>query len=406
MYVRDPSRVVVTGPLAPYAAGFCAELGQRGYAWVSAAELMQLLAHLSRWLGSEHLGPAGLTAEVVERFLVDRRERYRRRLTENALRPLLAYLRDAGVAPWPARQDNDTGVPGLLEEYRQYLVRERGLAASSIRRYMPAAGLFVSAVVSPAPAAMGLEQLSARHVMQFVLGEASRRNTPDAKSLVTALRSLLRFLFVTGKIPNDLVLSVPTVANRKLSTLPGRLEAGQVDILLGACDRDTAAGRRDFAVLTVLARLGLRAGEAAAIEVGDVGWRAGELTVRGKGGRRDRLPLPADVGQALADYLLRGRPAGCPATRLFISECAPRQAISACAVRAIVARACARTGMPRIGAHRLRHTVASDLLHAGAPLPEIGQVLRHRSQLSTATYAKVDRDRLRALARPWPGGAA
>jgi integrase/recombinase XerD len=311
-----------------------------------------------------------------------------------------------GVVPEPARQGNDTGVARLLEEYQQYLVRERGLAASSIRRYMPAAGLFVSAVLFPAPGAMGLERLSARQVTQFVLGEASRRSTPDAKSLVTVLRSLLRFLFATGKIPQELASAVPTVANRKLSALPGRLEAGQAGILLGACDRDTPAGRRDFAILTVLARLGLRAGEIAAMEVGDVDWRAGELTVRGKGGRSDRLPLPSDVGQALAGYLLHGRPAGCAATRLFVSERAPRQAISACGVRAIVARACGRAGMPRIGAHRLRHTVASDLLQAGAPLAEIGQVLRHRSQLSTAAYAKVDRDRLRALARPWPGGAA
>jgi len=406
MYVRDPSRVVVTGPLAAHAGGFCAELGRRGYARASAAELMQLMAHLSRWLGSEHLEPAGLTAEVAGRFLADRRERYRRRLTENAVRPLLGYLRHVGVAPGPARQDNDSWVARLLEEYRQYLVGERGLAAGSVRRYMPAAGLFVSAVLFPAPVAMRLERLAARQVTEFVLGEASRRSTPDAKSLVTALRSLLRFLFVTGKIPQELASAVPTVANRKLSALPARLGAGQADILLAVCDRDTPAGRRDFAVLMVLARLGLRAGEIAAMEIGDVGWRAGDLTVRGKGGRSDRLPLPPDVGEALAGYLLHGRPAGCPATWLFVRERAPRRAISACGVRAIVARACARAGMARIGAHRLRHTVASDLLQAGASLPEIGQVLRHRSQLSTATYAKADRDRLRALARPWPGGAA
>ena len=221
--------------------------------------------------------------------------------------------------------------------------------------------------------------------------------------MVTALRSLLRFLFVTGRITRELASAVPTVAKRRLSSLPGRLEAGQAALLLSGCDLQTAAGRRDFAILTVLARLGLRACEAAAIQLGDVGWRLGELTVRGKGGRIDHLPLPPDVGEALAGYLQHGRPAGCGS--LFLSELAPRQAISACGIRAVVARACIRAGMPRIGAHRLRHTVASELLSAGAPLPEIGQVLRHRSQLSTATYAKIDRDRLRALARPWPGGS-
>jgi len=155
----------------------------------------------------------------------------------------------------------------------------------------------------------------------------------------------------------------------------------------------------------VLARLGLRACEAAAMQLSDIDWRTGELTVHGKGGLVDRLPLPADVGEALVDYLLSGRPAGTAATSVFLTVRAPRRGIAADGIRGVVARACQRAGIPRVGAHRLRHTVASDLLAAGSALPEIGQVLRHRSQLSTATYAKIDRSRLRELARPWPGGS-
>ena len=404
MYLRDPSRVVVTGPLASFAGGFCVALERRGYAPAAAAELLQLMAHLSRWLGDQHVELAGLTGEVVERFLADRRQRYRKRLTAQALGPLLVYLQHGGAVPGPVPQHGGSGVAVLLEDYRQYLVGERGLAAVSIRRYMPAVGTFLAGV--PAPIEVGLAELSAGQVTQFVMDQASGRGVADAKSMVTALRSLLRFLFVTGRITQELALAVPTVANRKLSSLPRRLAAGQGSLLLSGCDRETAAGRRDFAILTVLFRLGLRACEVAAIQIGDVGWRSGELTVRGKGGHAGQLPLPPDVGEALAGYLLRGRPARCATASLFVSERAPRQAISACGIRAVVARACARAGMPRIGAHRLRHTVASDLLQAGAPLAEIGQVLRHRSQLSTATYAKVDRDRLRALARPWPGGVA
>jgi integrase/recombinase XerD len=402
MYVRDPSRVVVKGPLEPYAGGFCAALEREGYTPAAAAELLQLMAHLSRWLRDQHVEPAELTGEVAGRFLADRRKRYRKRLTGRALRPLLVYLQHAGAVPLPARQHGGSSEAMLLEEYRQYLVRERGLAAISIRRYMPAVQAFLSVV--PAPIEAGLGQLSAGQVTRFVMDQAGRRSVADAKSMVTALRSVLRFLFVTGRITRELASAVPTVANRKLSSLPGRLEGGQGALLLSGCDRETAAGRRDFAILTVLARLGLRACEVAAIQITDVDWRLGELTVRGKGGHFDQLPLPPDVGEALVGYLLTGRPAGCATANLFVSERAPRQAISACGIRAVVARACARAGMPRIGAHRLRHTVASELLSAGAPLPEIGQVLRHRSQLSTATYAKIDHDRLRALARPWPGG--
>lgn len=291
----------------------------------------------------------------------------------------------------------------LVERYRRYLVHERGLAAISVCRYMPAVGRFLAQL--PAPIEVGLKQLSASQVTEFVVDQVGQRSRADAKSMVTALRSLLRFLFVDGWIWPNLAPAVPTVADRKLSSLPKRLAAGQVDLLLDRCDRNTGPGRRDFAILTVLTRLGLRAGEIAAIELGDIDWRAAELTVRGKGGRRDQLPLPRDVGEAVVDYLRHGRPGGCATVSLFVAGRAPRQAISASGVRAVVARACARAGLPRVGAHRLRHTVASDLLAAGAPLAEIGQVLRHRSQLSTATYAKVDRDRLRALARPWPAGA-
>jgi len=316
----------------------------------------------------------------------------------------LTYLREIGVAPMPgpARHDAGPGVSMLVEEYRQYLVGERGLAQVSIQRYLPTARAFLSGVPSPFEVELG--RLSAVQVCQFVMDQARRRGVADAKSMVTALRSLLRFLFVTGRISRELASAVPTVANRKLSCVPGRLRAGEADLLLEGCDRGTEAGRRDFAILTVLARLGLRACEVAAMQLGDLDWRVGELTVHGKGGLIDRLPLPADVGEAVVDYLLHARPTGTAATSLFLTVRAPRQSMTADGIRRVVATACTRGGIPRAGAHRLRHTLASDLLAAGSPLPEIGQVLRHRSQLSTAAYAKIDHSRLRELARPWPGG--
>jgi site-specific recombinase XerD len=404
MYVRDPLRVVVAGPLSSHVDGFCAALGRLGYSPAGAAELVQLTAHLSRWLDERGLVAGELTSEVVESFLVDRRQQYRKRRSGQALGPLLGYLRSVGAAPEQAGNADGGELALLVDRYRRYLVLERGLSDLSVRRYLLTAGRFLDEV--PAPIEVGLRQLSAGQVVEFVTGQVGRRSVADAKCMVTALRSLLRFLFIDGWVWPDLALAVPTVANRKLASLPKRLPAGQMAWLLTSCDRSTAVGRRDFAILTLLSRLGLRAGEIAAIELGDVNWRTAELTVRGKGDRRDQLPLPADVGQAVVDYLQHGRPAGCATTSLFVRDRAPRQAIAGCGVRAVVARACSRAGVTRIGAHRLRHTLASDLLAAGASLAEIGQVLRHRSQLSTAIYAKVDRDRLRALARPWPVAGA
>jgi site-specific recombinase XerD len=285
--------VVVTGPLLSHVDGFCAALGRWGYSPAGAAELVRLMAHLSRWLDQQRLAAGDLNREVIERFLVDRRQQYRRRRSGQALGPLLVYLRSVGVVPEPIRRADGGEVALLVDRYRRYLVRERGLAAVSVRRYLLTVDRFLGQV--PAPIEVGLGQLSAGQVTEFVASQVGRRGVADAKSMVTALRSLLRFLFVDGWIRPDLALAVPTVANRKLSSLPKRLPAGQAELLLNGCDRSTGVGRRDFAILTLLSRLGLSAGEIAAIELGDIDWRAAELTVRGKGGRQRRRPFAAVV---------------------------------------------------------------------------------------------------------------
>jgi integrase len=219
--------------------------------------------------------------------------------------------------------------------------------------------------------------------------------------MVCALRSLLRFLHVQGWIATPLATAVPSVRRRR-EGLPRGLAAGQVRLLLESCDRERPAGRRDFAILMLLARLGLRRGEVAALEVDDVDWRAGEVVIRGKGARIDRLPLSIDVGEALVDYLRDGRPRGF-GRRLVLPARAPYDELSPSAVTAVVMRACKRAGIAPVGAHRLRHTIASELLRRGAPLPEIGQLLRHQSIDTTAIYAKVDRGALSRLALAWPG---
>jgi site-specific recombinase XerD len=387
-----PSELVVAGPLAGYEAGLREELARQGYLPSSAAIVVRAMARLSAWLAETGTPVAGLGSEVVEEFVTTRHA------PGHGVGRLLRYLRAAGVVAGPV-QGGD--VEELLVAYRGYLLTERGLAAESVRGYVKQARFFLSQF--PTPVGAALAGLDAAQVSAFMLAECPRcPSVWSAKALVTAVRSLLRFLHVAGLVPRPLAGAVPAVAGWLLATLPGGLEAGQVAALLDSCDAGRPAGVRDRAILTVLARLGLRGAEVAALELGDVDWRAGELLVRGKGGQRDRLPLPADVGQALAGYLTTARPV-CACRALFVTDRAPRQGMTPAAVGAVVTRACARAGLPRFGGHRLRHNVATDLLRAGAGLAEVGQLLRHRSQLATACYAKIDRAALGALARPWPG---
>jgi integrase/recombinase XerD len=297
----------------------------------------------------------------------------------------------------------DCEVDVLLAAFGEWLLAERGLARESVRCYRFQARTFLAHL--PEPLEQGLAELDAATVTRFVLEYSAASNSVwSAKAQLTALRSLLRFLHVQGLIGAPLVGAVPGVAGWRLAGLPKALPPAQVRALLAAHDVDTWVGLRDHAVLVTLARLGLRGAEVAAIRLADVEWRAGQIVVRGKNARVERLPLPAEVGEAMADYVTGARPR-CDCDTLFVTARSPFRPLTPGAVRAVMGRACARAGLPRVGAHRLRHTLATDLLRAGAPLAENGQVLRHRSQLSTTIYAKVDHATLRAVARPWPGGA-
>jgi integrase/recombinase XerD len=393
------SRVRVSGPLAEHAAGFAGFLAEAGYTPLSAANQVRVLAHLSRWMVGRGVSPEGLTGERLGEFLAARRDAgYTCWLSERGLAPLAAFLRGVGAVPAaePAAPAGAAGV--LLGRYRAYLEAERGLAASTVRYCTDEARGFLAGREDR------LAGLDAAEVSGFVAAQCRRRSTGSAKILVTALRSLLRFLVVEGVVVPGLQDAVPAVAGWRGGGLPKALPDGQVAALLAACDQETATGRRDFAVLTLLARLGLRACEASALELGDIDWRAGTVTVRGKGRREEQLPLPSDAGEALAGYLHGGRAAGGASRRVFLVSRAPGGGLSAGAVIEIVRRACVRAGLPEAGAHRLRHTAATGMLRAGAPLAEIGQVLRHRSAATTAIYAKVDHGALAGLALPWPGG--
>lgn len=395
-----------SGPLESYAEGFAAELGRLGYKPTGGIKpQLFLIAHLSRWLAAGGLAPSELVSPgVVEEFFAVRRAAgYTNHRTVKALVPLLAYLRGLGVVG-PAPEPVLTAGQLLLERYRAYLIVERGLRATTARGYIDAVRRFVAG--REVDGELDLAGLTAGEVTAYVVEVCPGQSRGSAKMTVTALRSLLRFLHLDGIVDGSLVAAVPTAASWRLAGLPRGLAPGEVAKLLAACDRRTRNGRRAYAILMLLARLGLRAGEVAAVELDDIDWRAGELMVRGKGGRDERLPLPDDVGTALVGYLQRGRPSTAQGRRVFVRVRAPHGPMTTGAVSQVVLAAGQRAGLGTVRSHRLRHTAASELLAAGAPLVEIGQLLRHRSQLTTAIYAKVDTEALRTLARPWPAGVA
>ena len=400
-------RSFVRGPLEPHITGFAEHLLRQGYTQSSAEQHVCFLAHLDRWMRAEGVGLDGLTRPVIERYLEKRcAAGYVEYRSLKALRPLLDYLAPLGVLP-VEEDDPPDPLEDLLGRYHDYLIHERGLTEGTARGYVDLVRPFVATRLHGE--VLDLAGITAGEVTGFLLSACRGRAVGSAKLIVCALRSLLRWLHLTRQVPTSLASAVPPVAGWRLSSLPKGLEPGQLRRLLGACDRRTPTGRRDYAILLLLSRLGLRAGEVARLGLDDIDWRRGEFTIVWKANRGERLPLPADVGAAIAAYLRRGRPATAVGRSVFVRVHAPHRALTSGGVTMVVFDAAQRVGLGKMHAHRLRHTAATAMLRAGSPLPEVGQVLRHRSILSTAIYAKVDRDALAVLARPWPvepvGGA-
>jgi site-specific recombinase XerD len=391
----------MTAPLAVHQDGLWSHLRELGYARFSAKNLLGVAAHLSRWLQAHDLSPADLTEDRIGAFLRDRcAAGYVCWRTPKGLEPILRYLRSLGEVPPP---DPPPASPRteLLESYESYLLGERGVTASAVAGYSRVVTKFLAAIGFAGPS--DLQRLSTATVSRFILDQVRSSSVGYAKLKVTALRSFLRYLHVRG-LCGDLAGAVPAVAGYRDSGLPRGLTDEQVRQLLEVCDRSTPTGRRDYAVLLLLARLGLRAVEVASLELDDVRWTRGDLLVRGKGSQ-GALPLPQDVGDALADYAQKGRPRS-TSQKLFLQVLAPYRDLNSKTIGAIVQSASRKAHLPPVGSHRLRHTAATQMLNKGASLSEVAHVLRHQSLLTTAIYAKVDHHRLRSLARPWPGGGA
>jgi len=391
--------VRVRGPLMPHVEGLWSRLLERGYSPLSCLNLLRLVAHLSRWLEDGGVELGEFTSDRVGAFAAERRQRgYTQFLTVRALSEVLAYLRELRVIPPPATPAVDeTPVGRLLRDYEQYLRQERSLCPSTVARY----GHFASRLME-GRVLEGQWDLTPTSVTSFVLAE-SRRTAALSRASAVAIRSLVRFLTLRGEIDPGLSGCIPAIAQWRLASLPQALESDQVQAVLAACDSESVRGRRDGAIVLLLVRLGLRAAEVASLQLGDIDWRSGELLVRGKGGSLSRMPLPLDVGHALATYLHRDRPAS-RGRHAFLGFRAPFRPLQASGVIAATTRVLRSAGIDVGGAHVLRHTAATQLLRGGASLAEIGHVLRHRNLDTTAIYAKVDDASLRALARAWPGG--
>jgi len=402
---RPVSKVEVTGPLAPFSAAFMSRLEELGYTSLTTVNVMRLMAHLSRWLDARGMTVADLTSRRVEQYIRERRAAGRTGFTSpRSLEALLGLLGSLGVLPAAEPAPPCSASEMVLESFRGYLREERGLASSTAAAYVDRARRFLTGRGPEAEfSAAGLAELTAADVTRAVLRESSTVSVGSAQFFVAALRSFLRYCFSEGLVAADLSAAALTVTGRRRPGLPQGISRADAQALLDSCDRRRSHGRRDYAVLITLLRLGLRAGEVAALTLEDLDWRAAEIVVHGKGRRDERLPLPADVGTAIAAYLRRERP---ETTRreVFLRAIAPIAGLDRGGVSSIVRRACTRAGVPSVGAHRLRHTLACEMVTAGVPLPEISQVLRHRSLTSTSIYARVDLDRLRTLAQPWPTG--
>jgi len=395
------------GPIATHIRAFAASRTALGYARSSLRREIRLAAGFSQWLKQKGIGLQRVDAHQVSRYLCDRRRKVRPGPGDAAaLRHLLEFLRHEGlIAAEPIVARRLTPAERFGRAYEQYLRDVRALARATINNYLPFIQGFLTAQFGEGP--VRLARLTAHDVVRFVQRQAPRLHLKRAKLLTVALRSFFRYARYRGAVTRDLAAAVPAVANWSMPAIPRAIGEEQIRQLLASLNRRTPTGRRDYAIVLLLSRLGLRANEVSGLELEDIHWDAGQVSVRGKRGHRAVLPLPADVGAAIAAYLRHGRP---PSTsrRVFLRSKAPIQGfLGQCAIGSIVRHALHRAGIatPTTGAHQFRHALATRMLRRGASLTEIGEILRHRSPETTMVYAKVDLAALRTLALPWPGGA-
>jgi integrase/recombinase XerD len=381
---------------------FVTSLSGLGYRTVVIQQKRAMVTSFARWVRRRRVDVTKIDEAAVRAFLVHLR---RRRISIGnrhcTLTAFLEHLRAEGSTARPEQRHDDSQAALILQLYETYLLNERGLTKETVCNYLR----FVNPLAREHFAATGSSaNLGVQEVRDYILSGIRTFKPTTAQLVATALRSFLRFLFLRGETAVDLALAVPSVRRWRKATVHSYLRPEDVGQLLAACDKATASGRRDHAILLLLARLGLRACEVAAMQIRDLRWRTGEIVVRGKGGVLERIPMLPDVGAAVALYLQDGRPKS-PCRNVFLRNDAPRIGLSADAVGFVVRRALVRAELkpPHRGSHLLRFSLATNMIHRGSTMAEIGEVLRHRSAETTEIYAKVDFESLRAVALPWAG---
>jgi site-specific recombinase XerD len=393
------------GPLGSHIDGFAAWLSEQGYMKLTITYGLRLVGALSCWMQQRGISASDLDEKTTADFLRERRNERRIHLGDmSKLNLLLKYLRRSHVIPVPAAVVDNSEVGSIMRHFADYLSQERRLSEASLHNYLPVVRQFLEERFGAQP--IIFEEIQQVDISGFVLSYTNRFSRARAKVMVTALRSFFSFLRLRGSISTDLASVVPTVANWQCATLPNWIPPEDVEHLLSSCDQSTSNGQRNYTILLLLARLGLRSGEVVNMTLDDIDWEAGEIRVGGKGRRHDRLPLPKEVGEALTRYLCQGRPR-CSTRRVFVRMRAPvRGFISRGAIYSIVQQAFDRAGLhpSHKGPHTLRHSLATNMLRKGASLSEIGEILRHRDLATTQIYAKVDLEALSKIAQPWPGG--
>lgn len=394
------------GPLAPYIALFAAWSGVQGYSSYSLYRQVLLASDFSRWLRQKGVTAQDVCSAHREQYLRHRARRVRIARGDAAgLQHFMVFLRREGVnATDEAPPETPTPVEQCVRKFEYYLREERALAPSTVVNYVPFIRDFLTQQFADRRVRLG--DLCASDVVGFVQRRAPQLHIKRAKLMTSALRSFLKYARYRGEVALDLAAAVPAVACWSMPSIPRAIAADQVRQLLASIDRRTAMGRRDYAILLLLARLGLRSSEVAFVELDDFDWNTGTLSVRGKSGQRNEFPLPLEVGKAIAAYLRNGRPLS-TSRRVFLRAKAPIRGFrGASGVGSVVRHALqrARIDAPTYGAHQFRHGLATEMLRQGASLGEIGDVLGHRHPQTTKIYTKVDLEALRTLALPWPGG--
>jgi site-specific recombinase XerD len=391
------------GVFGPYIDEFATELLARGYARHSAKVHLSAVARFGRWLSGNGLSVSAVSEKVIAEFSTAQRQQCWTRVGGTAaLRALLEQLRSLGVAPAAVPEVGCSAAARLADEFGRYLRKERSLSEDSVVSYCPVARLFISERFGTDP--IDLTRLCVGDLHAFVSRQLRDYSPKRVQLMLSGLRSFLRFLYLRGDIPSRLDDHVPTAPSWRQTEPPKWLSDDKIERVLASCDHHSPVGQRNYAILLLLARLGLRAGEVVRLELGDIRWETAEITVCGKGPRRKRFPLPEDVGHAIATYLKLARPP-CDSRRVFLRARAPYHGLSGSStLDTIVQRALVRAGLdpPLKGAHLFRHSLATKMLRHGATLTEIGQILHHASPDTTSIYAKVDITGLRALAQPWP----